>query len=253
MELYAPKSEKMQSLKPSVEIIFVSTMQTERPLSDREIKILKKDLKRLNNLKSLQIKFLVGWSLLAIIVGTFVYFKLDTITEIYLLFATVVVYILIGFWSFMALFLKQKKERKNIDYVFATNKVKSIKLTATYYIELPEVEDEGVYYFFQISENEILALGGQEFYPTNNFPSDNFEIAICNGQKGELVLLETNNYGKKTHPKRKITGQQKWDLLKNQNYPAPDNFLIIDGQLDNIEAVMRGKGIKGDLTGSQAK
>lgn len=216
-------------------------MQTERPLSDKEIKILRQDLKRLDKRKSFQIKFLVGWTMLAIIVGTFVYFRLETTTELYLLIGTVMIYILIGVWSFMETYLKQKKRRKNIDFVFETNKVKTIKVVTIDYIELSEVEDEGVNYLFQISENKILSLGGQDFYPTKNFPSDNFEIAVCNDEKGEVVLLETYNYGKKIQPKRKITGQQKWDLIGSVNFPDPDKFAIIDGQLENIEAIISGK------------
>jgi len=216
-------------------------VQTERPLSDKEIKTLKQDLKRLDKRKSFQIKFLVGWTLLAILVGTYVYFRLDTTIELYLLIGTVIIYILIGVWGFMETYLKQKRERKNIDFVFATNKVKSIKVIATDYIELSEVEDEGVNYLFQISDNKILSFGGQNFYPIKNFPSDNFEIVICKGQKGEIVLLETYNYGKKIQPNRKITGQQKLDLIGSANYPNSDNFVIIAGQLENIETIINGK------------
>ncbi len=222
-------------------IIIDDTVQTERPLSDKEIKFLRQDLKRLEKRKSFQIKFLGGWTMLTVIVGTFVYFRLETTTELYLLIGTVVIYILIGVWSFMETYLKQKKVRKNIDFVFATNKVKSIKVFATDYIELSEIEDEGVYYLFQISDNKILSFGGHDFYPTKNFPSDNFEIAICNDEKGEVVLLETYNYGKKILPGRKITGQQKWDLIGSVNYPDPDKFVIIDGQLENIETIVNGK------------
>jgi hypothetical protein len=119
--------------------------------------------------------------------------------------------------------------------------VKSIEVIATDYIELSEVEDEGVFYLFQLKDNKILSFGGQDFYPTNNFPNDNFEIAICYGQNGEVVLLEKYNNGKKIHPKTKITGQKKWDLMGSSNYPNPDNYTIIDGQLENIEAIINGK------------
>ena len=221
-------------------IIIDDTVQTERPLSDKEIKILGQDLKRLDKRKSFQIRFLVGWTLLAFVVGTFVYFRLETTTELYLLIGTVLIYILIGVLSFMESYLKQKKVRKNIDFVFETNKVKSTKVITTDYVELSEVEDEGVNYLFQISENKILSFGGQDFYPTNNFPSDNFEIAVCNGEKGEVVLLETYNYGKKIQPKRNITGQKKWDLIGSVNYPDPNKFTVIDGQLENIEAIING-------------
>ena len=60
--------------------------------------------------------------------------------------------------------LPWKKVRENIDFVFATNKVNSIKVFATDYIELSEVEDEGVYYLFQISDNKILSFTTKKKY-----------------------------------------------------------------------------------------
>ncbi len=216
-------------------------MQTERPLSDREIKILKQIKKRLDKRKSFQIRFLIGWTLLAITIGLFAYLRLETTNERYLLIGTIVIYMLIGLWIFMEFFLKHKNECKNIDFVYNNNKVKSIKVAAAEYIELSEVEDEGVNYLFQITDNKILSLGGQDFYPTRNFPSDNFEIAICYGQNGQILLLEKYNSGKKIYPKKKIVGQKKWDLISHPNYPNPENFTIIEGKLENIERIIDDK------------
>ncbi|MFY7666890.1 hypothetical protein [Flavobacterium sp.] len=215
-------------------------MQTERPLSEREIKTLRRHLKQLDKQKSFQVKFLFIWILLAILVGTFAYFFLNTTTELYLLIGTVVVYILMGTWSFLETYLKHRKERKDIDFVFATNKVMSIQVIGNEYIELSEVEDEGVNYLFQISDNKILSFGGQDFYPTKSFPSDNFEIAVCHGATNDVVFLKIYNYGKKIQPIRKISGQAKWDLIGSTNYPDPNSFTIIEGQLENIEAIIHG-------------
>lgn len=134
-------------------VIIEVIVQTERPLSEREIKTLRRHVKQLDKQKSFQVKFLFIWILLAILVGTFAYFFLNTTTELYLLIGTVVVYILMGTWSFLETYLKQRKERKDIDFVFATNEVKSIQVIGNEYIELSEVEDEGVNYLFQISDN----------------------------------------------------------------------------------------------------
>ena len=217
------------------------TMLTDRPLSDKEIKVLRQNLKQLDKRKSFQVKFLIGWTILAVIVGSIFYFKLDTANEYYLLGGTVVIYVLIGVWSFTNLYIKQNRQRKNIDFVFDANKVKSIKVNATNYIELSEVTDEGVYYLFQLPDNKILSFGGQEFYPTKKFPSDNFEIALCYGPNGEIILLEKFVYGAKLFPKIKIAGQRKLDLIGNSNYPDPEKFTIIDGQLENIETIINGK------------
>ena len=82
------------------------------------------------------------------------------------------------------------------------NKAKSIKVVSDKFIELSEVEDEGVYYLFQVDNNQILSFGGQEFYPTNKFPSNDFEIVMSHGKLGELVLYEKYVNGNKIQPIR---------------------------------------------------
>ena len=39
----------------------------------------------------------------------------------------------------------------------------------------------------------------------------------------------------------KITGQNKWDLLRNSKYPNPDNFSLIDGNIEEIENIITDK------------
>jgi len=213
----------------------------ERRLNDVETRILKKDLKNLDKRSAFQKRFLIGWSILALIVGTIVYFRLDLKQEYYLLFGTVLVYILIGVWVFLENFTKSIKQRKSIDFVLTENKVKSINIVSEKYIELSEVEDEGVQYLFQISDNKIISIGGQEFYPTKKFPSNDFEIALSYGKFGELVLFEKYVNGHKIQPIKKVTGQNKWDLISNSNYPNPENYTIIDGKIEDFETLITEK------------
>lgn len=109
-------------------------MIKERRLNDIETRILTKDLKNLDKRSAFQKRFLIGWSILVLIVGTIVYFRLDSKTEYYLLFGTVLVYILIGVWVFFENFAKSNKQRKNIDFVLTENKVKSINIVSGKYI-----------------------------------------------------------------------------------------------------------------------
>lgn len=216
-------------------------MIKERPLYDKEKRILKKDLKNLDQRNTFQKRFLIGWSTLALIVGTIVYFRLDSKTEYYLLFGTVLVYILIGVWVFLENFVKANKQRKSIGFVLTENKVKYIRIVSEKYIELSEVEDEGVYYLFQIKDNKIISLGGQEFYPTKKFPSNDFEIALSYGKFGELVLFEKYVNGSKIQPVKIVTGQTKWDLISNSNYPNPEDYTIIDGNIEDFETLITEK------------
>ena len=211
---------------------------TERQLSDKEIKVLKYDLKQLDKKKSTQVKFLSIWTIIAIFAGIFFYFRLETVNEQYLLAGTVTIYILIGVWSFGKSLIDINRKRKSIDFVFKNNKVNSIIVISKDCIELSEVEDEGVYYLFQLADNKILSFGGQEFYPTKKFPNDNFEIVFCCGLKGEIVLLETFIYGDKLAPKKIITGHRKFELIGSSNYPNPEKFTIIEGQLEKFETIL---------------
>lgn len=210
-------------------------LKKNRPLTKNEANFLDKEFKQIKKRLKSQFKFLLGYSLLAIFLGSFVFFKLDSRTELYLLIGTVIVYILIGVWNFLENYFKIKNQLKNIGFAKDSNNIISIKVTSDQYIELSEIEDEGVHYLFQLADNQILSFGGQDFYPSNKFPSDNFEIAICYGENEEIVFLKTYNFGKKLEPVFKITGKKKWNLFSNANYPDPNKFTIIKGNLDGLE------------------
>jgi len=214
---------------------------TERPLLKKEIKALNRDLNQIKKRNLTQFKFLIGWALLAIIVGSIFYFILDSENEHYLLLGTVIVYILIGVWNFTENYLKHDRQRKSIDFALENNRATSIKVVSNDYIELSEIEDDGVNYLFQLADNKILSFGGQDFYQTKKFPSNDFEIAVCYGLKDEIVLLEKYVYGEKLLPRIKITGQKKWDLLSSPKFPDPDKFIVIEGQLDDINELINGK------------
>lgn len=212
---------------------------TERPLLDKEIKILKLTLKQLDKKRSVHMKFLIGWTLLVAVIATLAWFMIALNDRSNLLFVAVI-YILIGFWSFTEAYLKQFRIRKDIGFAFASNKGSYIKVTATEYIEISETDDEGVFYLFQIAENKILLFGGQDFYPTQKFPSDDFEIVICYGQKRRIVLSEVYVLGNKIYPKIKITGEKRLAYIQHLNYPEPGKFTIINDRLSNIEKVISG-------------
>ncbi len=226
---------------PLCAIIKNDIVLKERPLIDKEIRILKKDINQLAKRNTFQKRFLLGWTIVAMIVVTIVFFRLDSKAEYYLLFGAVVIYILIGVWVYLENVIKIKKQKNSIDFVLAENKAKSIKIVSNKYIELSEVEDEGVFYLFQIEDNKILSFGGQDYYPTNKFPSDDFEIVMCHGKSGELVLLEKYVNGNRIQPIQKITGHRKLELISRSKYPNPNNFTVIEGQIVQIESLLMKK------------
>jgi hypothetical protein len=209
------------------------TLKLQRPLQDKELKILDKRLKQLDKNFKRQIRFLLIWTLLALVVGTFAYFKMDTTNEVLLLFGTVAIYIGIGVWVTGKEYLKQQKERKSISFLKNKNLVTVVEVNSDIYYELKEEEDEGVYYLFQLSDNKVFSFGGQDFYPNKRFPSDKFEVVEGRGLNNEILLLETFSYGKKIKPTHVIAGQEKWHLLNGSSYPDPEKLTVVDGRIED--------------------
>lgn len=208
-------------------------LKLQRPLKDKELKILDKRLKQLDKNFKRQTRFLLIWTLLAFAVGIFAYFKMDTTNKALLLFATVAIYIGMGVWVTGKEYLKQQKERKNIAFLKSKNMVTVVEVSSDFYYELKEQEDEGVYYLFQLPDNKVFSFGGQNFYPSKKFPSDNFEIVEGRGLNNEVLMLETFSYGKKIKPARVIAGQEKWNLLNSPIYPDPQKLTVVDGRIED--------------------
>lgn len=178
------------------------------------------------------------WTLLAFAVSFFAYLKMETTNEVLLLFASAAIYIGIGVWVISKEYLKQQKERKSIAFLKSKNMVTVVEVNSDLYYELKEQEDEGVYYLFQLPDNKVFSFGGQDFYPSKKFPSDKFDVVEGLGLNGEVLLLKTFCYGKKIKPTRIISGQEKWNLLNNPDYPAPEKLTIVDGRIEDYVQVV---------------
>lgn len=216
-------------------------MITERPLSDKEIKSLKSELRQLDKRNSANVRFLIIWMIFAGIAGIIFYANFRSIGTKYFSAGIVLVYALIGIWVFTENHLKQKKQRNKVNYIFSRNKVKSIIVEPLSYIQLAENDDEGVYYLFQLADNKILSMGGQDFYPTKQFPCSWFEIVLSYDKKGKIVMLQKYASGKRIHPAREISGKQKNEWMGYPGYPDPELFTIIDGNINNIDDIIRRK------------
>jgi hypothetical protein len=214
-------------------------MRKERPLSDKELNAFKKVLSKLDKDRDINNLYLFGWVILVFfdyILFHSTYNEFITIRFILMMVSIYLSYSVIGFLSNL---FERWQFRKSIGFVLKNNKVQSIKVISTEYYQLSEDRGEGVFYLFQLPNNKILSFGGDDFYPTNKLPSDNFEIAICYGLHKEILLEEIYNYGQKLEPILEITGEKKWDLLENDNYPDTDTYVIIDGRLEDFQTLFK--------------
>lgn len=232
--MYRRNTEYRHNAKPStLPEINSEILKLQRPLQDKELKILDKRLKQLDTNFKRQTRFLLIWTLLAFAMGTFAYFKIDTTNDILWLVATVIIYVGIGVWVVGKEYLSQQKERKSIIFLKSKNLVTAIEVSSDLFFELKEEEDEGVYYLFQLPNNKVFSFGGQDFYPSKKFPCNQFEVVEGRGLNDEVLLLETFCYGKKIKPTRVIAGQDKWQMLNYPNYPDPEKLTVVDGRIED--------------------
>jgi hypothetical protein len=208
-------------------------LKLERPLHPQELTVLDKQLAQLGRQFKSQRRTLLIGTLLILAIGAVVHFKVSPELNVVLLWAAMAVFIGIGTWVFGKEYLQQQSTRKSIAYLKSKNLVTVIVVKSDKYYELREQEDEGVYYLFQLDGNKVFSFGGQDFYPSRKFPSDNFEIVEGRGINNETLLLEVFSYGKKIKPNQIITGQAKWNLLNSPNYPNPNYFTITDGSIED--------------------
>ena len=139
-------------------------MFKERPLHNKEINLLNQELKLTLNRKKSSIIILAVWTSLAVIIGTFAYsFGNFTQGEKYMLVGCTLVYVLVSVWNFIKTHSEEKRRAECLKYSLTENKTRSLEAIAEKYIKLPEKEDEGTHYLFQLNKNDILSFGGPNY------------------------------------------------------------------------------------------
>lgn len=212
-------------------------MKTHRPLNEKDRKVLDRLLKEILGRERYQFRVLLGWCGLSLVGTSIAWFTMDPGRDRWFALGTGAIFVAIGIWGWLETSTKNRRQRSGVDFVKAQNSVTSIRVQSKEHIELPETEDEGVYYLFQLADGKVISIGGQEFYPTRSFPSDDFEIVLARGPRSEWVLYETHNLGEKIKPIRKIKGEEKSRLMSSPNYPDPEEFTIVEGTLADIESL----------------
>ena len=80
------------------------------------------------------------------------------------------------------------------------NEADVVDIRATSYVELEEVEDEGACYAFQLDEERVVFISGQEFYPEAKFPSLDFSLVYVLDEAGRTVDMVIEKRGPKAAP-----------------------------------------------------
>ena len=100
-------------------------------------------------------------------------------------------------------------------------------------IELEEYEDEGATYAFQVEEDRIVIVTGQDFYKSARFPNTDFSIVEIRDSTGKPVEGCIEKHGEKLKPTRTVPGS--W---KRQSSVWPEHLQVVRGKLDNLERLL---------------
>jgi hypothetical protein len=99
-------------------------------------------------------------------------------------------------------------------------------------IEFDEIEDEGACYAYQVDDESIIFIAGQDFYSSARFPNNNFEIIYIYDSARNPIEMLIEKHGDKLEPVRKVSSQVKKKLR------LPNHLETIKGKLADIEQIL---------------
>lgn len=106
-------------------------------------------------------------------------------------------------------------------------------IRARSFAELEEIEDEGACYAFELEDDRLVFIAGQEFYEAARFPSLDFSIVYVLDERGATIDMIVDKRGGKTSPARTIGAAAKRTLA------VPDHLAVIEGSLEDLEGRIR--------------
>jgi len=99
-------------------------------------------------------------------------------------------------------------------------------------VEFEEIEDEGACYAFQLPDNSIRFIDGQDYYPSARFPNTDFSLVHILSEEGELLECQITKHGQKLKPVRTIPAKMKSSLK------IPGHLEVIQGNVDDLERLL---------------
>jgi hypothetical protein len=139
----------------------------------------------------------------------------------------------IGIWTILSEKKKVLKRVHAVESAVARNEAEVLHVQSGQMIEFDEIEDEGACYAYQVDDERILFIVGQDFYSSVRFPNDNFEIIKIHDAAEHLVEMIIDKHGDKLQPMRTVAAEVKKKLR------LPDHLEIVKGKLADIEQILK--------------
>jgi hypothetical protein len=96
------------------------------------------------------------------------------------------------------------------------------------FIEFEEIEDEGACYAFQLADERLAFLCGQEFYPRARFPSRDFCLVYPLAGNGDAVDMVIEKRGPRVDPDRRLSSADR------ERLEISTSLEVRSGRIDNL-------------------
>jgi hypothetical protein len=97
------------------------------------------------------------------------------------------------------------------------------------FAELEEIEDEGACYAFELDDDRLVFIVGQQFYESARFPSLDFSLVYVLDEGDQTVDMLIDKRGAKAAPARRIPAVIK------QRLDVPEHLEVRIGKIENLE------------------
>lgn len=146
-----------------------------------------------------------------------------------------VVMALIGAWIAVEDRLRNRRLVKRLRDTLNAGRAREVRIIASAVIEFEEQEDEGACYAFQIADERIVFIAGQDFYPSAKFPNTEFALIDIIGPSGQVEDFLIRKSGEKLKPLRTIPVNVKARLR------VPEHLEVIHGNLGQLEQLLEAE------------
>ena len=119
-----------------------------------------------------------------------------------------------------------------IEDVLQRDEARETRIRSNEMVEFEEEEDEGACYAFQVTDNSMVFVSGQDFYPSAKFPNSDFSLIDIVDRDGGIIDQFVATHGKRLRPIRTIGAKLKLKLR------IPDNLLVLSGKLEDLERTL---------------
>jgi hypothetical protein len=121
-----------------------------------------------------------------------------------------------------------------LDSALRRNAVDVCDVRSRWFAELEEIEDEGACYAFEMDDDRIVFIQGQEFYESARFPSLDFSLVYVLNEADQIVDMLIDKRGAKAAPVRRIPAAVK------QRLDVPGHLEVRRGRIADLEDILGG-------------